>query len=138
MEKWDYLNARYFPYFLRPGLEMLAAYRNHPSILFWSLANESKWSPLWAKVLQVFKRYEQTRPCAFHDQCWGGFNNAHSKADIANYHYPSENNSDAWSKKAGPSGLENTPICSATTAVNWRRTPEYRKTGAARCNAWWI
>ena len=101
-KKWDYLNARYFPYFLRPGLEMLAAYRNHPSILFWSLANESKWSPLWAKVLQVFKRYEQTRPCAFHDQCWGGFNNAHSKADIANYHYPSENNSDAWSKKGRP------------------------------------
>lgn len=100
--RWNYLNPEYFPYFLRPSLDLLASYRNHPSIIFWSVANESKWSSLWAKVFQVVKRYEKTRPYAFHDQCWGGFNNASNKADVANYHYPSENNPDAWSKEDRP------------------------------------
>lgn len=100
--RWNYLNPEYLIYFLRPNLEHISAYRNHPSIIFWSMANESRWSSLWAKVLDVVKRYEQSRPIAFHDQCWGGFNNAKNKADVANYHYPSEGKSETWSQEGRP------------------------------------
>jgi len=62
--------------------------RRHPSILIWSLANESRWSPLWAKVLEAVEHYDPTRPTSFHDQCYGGYNNAGSTAQIANMHYP--------------------------------------------------
>lgn len=102
-EKWDYKDPKYFPYFLRPNLDQLAAYGNHPSIVMWSLANESLWSPLWAKVLETVKKIDPTRPFLFHDQCWGGYNNGGSKAaDVANFHYPSESNPDMWSDAGRP------------------------------------
>lgn len=101
-KRWNYQSPDYFLYLLRPSLDQIAAYRNHPSIIMWSWGNESRWSCLWEKVAEVTRRYEKTRPFVFHDQCWGGFNNAGSKGDIANYHYPSENNSDEWSKVGKP------------------------------------
>ncbi len=100
--RWNYRNPDYFPYLMRPTLDQMAAYRNHPSIILWSLGNESVWSCLWEKVFEVAKRHEKTRPFLFHDQCWGGYNNAGSHADVANYHYPSENNPDEWSKAGRP------------------------------------
>lgn len=102
-QRWNYLDPKYFPYFLRPTFDQVAAYRNHPSIIMWSVCNESRWSSLWEKVLNVAKRHEKTRPFLFHDQCFGGFNNYGSTmADIANHHYPSENNSSMWSEVGRP------------------------------------
>ena len=88
---WNYLDERFLPYMLRANIENIQATKNHPSIILWSLANESRWSPLWNKVKQVVKSMDSSRPTTFHDQCWGGFNNAGSTADVANYHYPGIN-----------------------------------------------
>jgi beta-galactosidase/beta-glucuronidase len=88
---WDYRDEKFFPLLLRANLENLAANRNHPCVTIWSLANESLWSPLFAEVNRRVKLADPTRPTSFHDQCWGGYNNAHSQADIAVYHYPGEN-----------------------------------------------
>ncbi len=88
---WNYQDQKYFQYLLRANLENLAANRNHPCVTIWSLANESKWSPLFAEVNLRVKLADPTRPTSFHDQCWGGYNNAQSQADIAVYHYPGEN-----------------------------------------------
>ncbi|GAA3569205.1 glycoside hydrolase family 2 protein [Snuella lapsa] len=85
---WDYKDGKFLPYFLQANLDNVQANKNHPSVIIWSLANESRWSPLWDKVNQVVKQMDPHRPTSFHDQCWGGFNNAGSTADIANYHYP--------------------------------------------------
>ncbi|UJH92678.1 hypothetical protein LZ575_09540 [Antarcticibacterium sp. 1MA-6-2] len=90
-EHWDYKDERFLPYFLMANIENIQAYKNHPSVIIWSLANESRWSPLWEKVKTVVDQLDETRPNSFHDQVWGGFNNAGSKADIANYHYPGIN-----------------------------------------------
>ncbi len=90
-KKWNYLDEQYLPYFVRANLENIQAGRNHPSVIIWSMANESNWSPLWEKVKTVDKAYDSTRPISFHDQCWGGFNNKGSNTDIANYHYPGTN-----------------------------------------------
>lgn len=89
--KWDYKDEKFLPYMVNADVENVLAGRNHPSIIIWSLGNESRWSPLWEKVLAVVKKLDPSRPTTFHDQCWGGFNNAHSKADIAVYHYPGTN-----------------------------------------------
>ena len=86
--KWDYQDLQYLPYMLQANIERITASKNHPSIIIWSIANESKWSPLWERVNQVVKEIDHSRPTTFHDQCWGGFNNAGSKADIAVHHYP--------------------------------------------------
>lgn len=89
--KWDYLDPRFLPFMVQANVEKVIAQRNHPSIIIWSLANESRWSPLWAKVNAVVKQLDPSRPTTFHDQCWGSFNNAGSTADIAVYHYPGIN-----------------------------------------------
>ncbi len=90
-QNWNYQDAKFFPYLLRANYENLAANRNHPCVTIWSLANESRWSPLFAEVNLRVKAADPTRPTSFHDQCWGGYNNANSQADIAVYHYPGEN-----------------------------------------------
>ncbi|WP_316791994.1 glycoside hydrolase family 2 protein [Pedobacter frigoris] len=87
-KQWDYLNPDFLPYFVRANIENIQTNRNHPSIIIWSIANESRWSPLWEKVNSVVKQFDPTRPTAFHDQTYGGFNNAGSMADIRNIHYP--------------------------------------------------
>ena len=99
---WNHLDPKFFVYFLRATLDNIAAHRNHPSVLIWSLANESLWTPLFAKVLEVAKQDDPTRPFTFHDQSWGGYNNAGSTADLANYHYPGEKNPEEWSTLARP------------------------------------
>ncbi|HCW16247.1 MAG TPA: hypothetical protein DGU38_13135, partial [Parabacteroides merdae] len=46
-ENWKVLNYRdpkYYPYVLQANMEMIQFYRNHPSIIFWSMANESYWN----------------------------------------------------------------------------------------------
>jgi len=85
---WNYLDPNLYVPLLRANLESIAFNRRHPSIIIWSLANESRWSPLWAKVLEAVEQYDPTRPTTFHDQCYGGYNNAGSTAQIANMHYP--------------------------------------------------
>ncbi|MGZ3810428.1 MAG: glycoside hydrolase family 2 TIM barrel-domain containing protein [Mucilaginibacter sp.] len=90
-KKWDYTDEKFLPYMVTADVENILAGRNHPSIIIWSMGNESRWSPLWEKVLSVVKKLDPSRPTTFHDQCWGDYNNAHSKADIAVYHYPGTN-----------------------------------------------
>lgn len=85
-EAW---NQRLLPELLKTTRETLHFYKNHPSIIIWSLANESAWTDNWAKVLEEAERIDPTRPIAFHDQSYGGFNNYGSTAlPIANIHYP--------------------------------------------------
>jgi hypothetical protein len=88
---WDYLNTEYLPYMVRANLENILSGRQHPSVIIWSLGNESRWSPLWERVLSETKKLDPSRPTSFHDQCWGNYNNAKSTADVANYHYPGLN-----------------------------------------------
>lgn len=93
-ENWQQLNYRdeqYYPYILQANMETIHFYRNHPSILFWSMANESYWNKGFAQVQEYVKKADPTRPHSFHDQAYGGFNNQGSTAPIANIHYPGPN-----------------------------------------------
>lgn len=93
-ENWTRLNYRdtqYYPYVLQANMETIHFYRNHPSVLFWSMANESYWNKEFAQILEYMKKADPTRPSAFHDQAYGGFNNQGSTSPIANIHYPGPN-----------------------------------------------
>ncbi len=90
-KNWDYLNTGFLKYMVNANLENVLSGRQHPSIILWSLGNESRWSPLWERVLAEVKKLDSSRPTSFHDQCWGDYNNAKSTADLANYHYPELN-----------------------------------------------
>lgn len=87
-KQWNYQDPRFLPYMIRANIEKMLADRNHPSVILWSLGNESLWSPLWAQVNKRVKQLDPTRPTVFQDQCWGTYNNHGSQTDIRNYHYP--------------------------------------------------
>ena len=90
-ENWQTLNyqdRKYYPYILQANMENIHFNRNHPSVLFWSMANESYWNREFAQVQEYVAKADPTRPHTFHDQAYGGFNNQGSTAPIANIHYP--------------------------------------------------
>jgi len=69
--------------------EVIAFYRNHPSVTIWSMANESAWGPNWGKLLQFYRTTDPTRPVSFHDQAYGGYNSYGSRdVPVAVFHYP--------------------------------------------------
>jgi|WetSurMetagenome_2_1015567.scaffolds.fasta_scaffold01877_7 beta-galactosidase len=85
-EAW---NRRLLPELVKTTRETIGFYRNHPGIIFWSLANESAWSENWQQVLEVADSLDPTRPKSFHDQAYGVYNNYGSiSLPIANMHYP--------------------------------------------------
>ncbi len=88
---WQELNYRdtaYYGYILQANMENIHFNRNHPSVLFWSMANESYWNEGFAQIQEYVRKADATRPFTFHDQAYGGFNNQGSTAPIANIHYP--------------------------------------------------
>lgn len=90
-ENWKTLNyqdSQYYPYILQANMETIHFYRNHPSVLFWSMANESYWNKEFAQIQEYVYKADSTRPHTFHDQAYGGFNNQGSTAPIVNIHYP--------------------------------------------------
>jgi beta-galactosidase len=82
-------NASVLQYLMQANLEAVETYYNHPSLIIHSLANESSWSSLFARVHAALSQADPTRPATFHDQCWGGYNN-HGSAEmpIGVQHYP--------------------------------------------------
>jgi beta-galactosidase len=97
-ETWkteDPRDPKYLPYIERAVAETIAFNRRHPSVVVWSLANESGWSPHFAAADAMARAMDPARPRTFHDQAYGGYNNRGSEElPIANYHYP------------GPQGLD--------------------------------
>ena len=91
-ETWKTENPqdpKYLPPIKRAVAETIAFNRRHPSIILWSLANESGWSPLFAEANAMARDMDPSRPRTFHDQAYGAYNNRGSEAmPVANFHYP--------------------------------------------------
>jgi hypothetical protein len=69
----------------RQQLEMLEAYRNHPSITQWSLANESgAFGEYFLPAAKALRQLDPTRLLVFSDMTGGGGEHL----DISNNHYP--------------------------------------------------
>ena len=62
--------------------EMVLTYRNHPSVLYWSLANESRWGADFVDSSKLVRQLDPTRPQTFTN---GG---DQKFTEIANRHYP--------------------------------------------------
>lgn len=61
-KKLNYQDTAYYPYVLQVNMEMIHFYRNHPSVLFWSMANESYWNREFAQVQEYVLKADPTRP----------------------------------------------------------------------------
>ena len=87
-KKLDPHSIKYRNTILRATMEMIRRDQSHPSIIIWSLANESAWGSNFEKSFELANQIDPTRPKSFHDQSWGRRNNFGSTTQIANYHYP--------------------------------------------------
>ena len=90
-QKLRYDDPQYYDYVLQANMETVHFYRNHPSVIMWSMANESYWNKEFAQISEYMKKADPSRPYSFHDQAYGGFNNQGSDTPIANIHYPGPN-----------------------------------------------
>ena len=89
--KHKYKSPKWYPYILQANLETIRFHRNNPSVILWSMANESYWSTNFVKVQDHVTAEDTTRPHAFHDQAYGGWNNQGSNSPVSNMHYPGPN-----------------------------------------------
>ena len=85
--KNNFRDKKWYPYILQANIEMIRFHRNNPSIILWSISNESFWSENFVQVLKHVKKEDPTRTFAHHDQDYGGWNNLGSNAPVANIHY---------------------------------------------------
>ncbi len=65
--------------------EMVLTYRNHPSVLWWSLANESGWGPHFTASSKLVRKLDSSRPQIFNDN---GSTSDPKFTDLINFHYP--------------------------------------------------
>ena len=75
----------------RQTAEMVLAFRNHPSVLFWSLANESQWGTHFKSASQVVRQLDPSRPQTFNWMSSGLQTVEEPFTEIANIHYPAHN-----------------------------------------------
>lgn len=74
-------NKRHRYLILRQTAEMVMAYRNHPSVLFWSLSNESRWGDHYAAASELVRELDHSRPQTFNNPGDPKY------TEIVNFHY---------------------------------------------------
>ena len=74
-------------------------YKNHPSIIVWSLGNEAGYGPNFEKAYDWVKAYDKTRPCQFEQARQDG------KTDIYCPMYADYNHSEKYSQGDNPRPL---------------------------------
>lgn len=102
-KKYRYDSPHLFNFIASTNVQTILRHRNHPSVIMWSLANESLWSRNFEETHSIVKQIDSTRPYLFHDQCVGTYNNNGSSTEVSNFHYPGPNFK--WI-----SNLENRPL----------------------------
>ena len=84
----------------RATAEMVLACRNHPSVLFWSLANESQWGDDFMASSRLARKLDPTRPQTFNWMKSGIQTVEEGFTDIANIHYPAHGGPDTQIQQA--------------------------------------
>ena len=90
-------------YTIQAGMEMAMRDRNHPSVIQWSLGNESNWSESFHQEAVAIRRLDATRPLVFE-----GGNPQPALLDITTWHYPNFTPplpTEAWTPVAVPTAL---------------------------------
>jgi len=80
----------------RQMLEGVEVNKSHPSIIIWSLGNESRWNVWFQNSYELALKYDSSRPFSFHDQ------HGDHPTDIINNHYSGPNGSKRFANSPKP------------------------------------
>jgi hypothetical protein len=93
-------DSNYFEAILQPTLEMVERDKSHPSIILWSLANESHdFSELFKTSGKLVKEADPTRPRIFSQ--WSPQSDS-GYLEIANHHYPGPDGANMYENSKRP------------------------------------
>jgi hypothetical protein len=89
--EWKSKDPTHLKLTVKQNMEMVIYNRNHPSVLVWSIANESGWGPNFIAASKAMRILDPTRP-----QIWNSWYKAIQKhteehCEFANIHYPGYN-----------------------------------------------
>lgn len=104
MPGWDDLppqeQAEITEHIVTASREMVAFYRSHPSVILWSVANESHWAPPFARSAAAIRAADPTRPLTFN---WWRLESAcRGHVEVANHHYPEAGQVAAFAQEPRP------------------------------------
>ena len=140
IESHDFLHGlcrdpRYASQFLERGLRMVERDKNHPSIILWSLGNESGYGPNHDAMAGWIRQYDPSRPLHYEGAIWGWDPTAalqHIQAagglkaggapgamasDIVCPMYPPTENIVAWAKADDPADRRPLILCEYSHAM---------------------
>ncbi len=104
MPEWDKLSKQQqdamSDYVEAASLEMVAFYRSHPSVVIWSVANESHWAPPFARSSRAIRDADPNRVQTFN--WWRLGEGCEDHVEIANHHYPNSGKVHAFADNSRP------------------------------------
>ncbi len=102
---------------LTPTSAMIDYHHSHPSVIIWSLANESHFNPQFLAAAKLCKELDPTRPTTFNHDMGG---NNKTPTDLANVHYPPWPPDDVFKNDLRPLyfGEYFFPVCHEQTDVD--------------------
>ncbi|MCP5538003.1 MAG: glycoside hydrolase family 2 [Akkermansiaceae bacterium] len=84
---WSNATEASKPYVMRVTQELYYRDRNHPSVIIWSQANESRWSKAYEESVEMLKKLDQDRLVMFSHSEYYGIQ-GRGLLDIGTKHYP--------------------------------------------------
>lgn len=93
-------DSRRYEALIQPEVEMVNTFRSSPSVLIWSLGNESgKFKEYFSEVADIVKKMDPSRPRNFSQY---GPDGDEGTLEIANHHYPGPTGPDVYAKYIRP------------------------------------
>ncbi|MDO8379430.1 glycoside hydrolase family 2 TIM barrel-domain containing protein [Phenylobacterium sp.] len=140
IESHDFLHGlcrdpRYASQFLERGLRMVERDKNHPSVILWSLGNESGYGPNHDAMAGWIRQYDPSRPLHYEGAIWGwdpsaalqhitavggvkaGGAPGAAASDIVCPMYPPIENIVAWAKADDPADRRPMILCEYSHAM---------------------
>jgi beta-galactosidase len=103
-------DPRYRIAWLERGARMVERDKNHPSIVAWSLGNESGYGPSHDELAGWIRRYDRTRPLHYEGAVMGDLHAEAPCTDIVCPMYPEIDAIVAWAKDAPGRGDRRRPL----------------------------
>jgi Glycosyl hydrolases family 2, TIM barrel domain/Glycosyl hydrolases family 2, sugar binding domain/Glycosyl hydrolases family 2 len=127
-------DPRYRARYLDQFAEMIARDRSHPSVIMWSLGNESAWGTNFASEYDYAKAEDPSRPAISSD---GGINasNPALKTDLFSIHYPDP--AQTYSREKPVLYDEYAPIAAFWDVDEQSRDPDVHSYWGASIKALW-
>lgn len=91
-------DPRYAPAFLERAMRMVQRDKNHPSVILWSLGNESGYGPSHDAMAGWIRRYDPSRPLHYEGALEGNWYREHPATDVICPMYPAVDEIVRWAE----------------------------------------